>query len=44
MSVLILGENGTGKKHIAQHIHAQSKRADKPFVAVDCGSLSPTLA
>lgn len=44
MSVLILGENGTGKEHIAQHLHAQSKRADKPFVAVDCGSLSPTLA
>ena len=44
MSVLILGENGTGKEHIAQHIHAQSKRADKPFVAVDCGSLSPALA
>lgn len=44
MSVLILGENGTGKEHIAQHIHAQSKLADKPFVAVDCGSLSPTLA
>lgn len=44
MSVLILGENGTGKEHIAQHIHAQSKRADKPFVTVDCGSLSPTLA
>ncbi|MDO4181034.1 MAG: sigma-54 dependent transcriptional regulator [Bacteroidales bacterium] len=44
MSVLILGENGTGKEHIAQHIHTQSKRADKLFVAVDCGSLSPTLA
>lgn len=44
MSVLILGENGTGKEHIAQYIHAQSKRADKPFVAVDCGSLSPALA
>ena len=44
MSVLILGENGTGKEHIAQHIHTQSKRADKPFMAVDCGSLSPTLA
>ena len=44
MSVLILGENGTGKEHIAQHIHTQSKLTDKPFVPVDCGSLSPTLA
>lgn len=44
MSVLILGENGTGKEHIAQHIHAQSKQSDKPFVAVDCGALSPSLA
>lgn len=44
MSVLILGENGTGKEHIAQHIHAQSKLSDKPFVAVDCGALSPSLA
>ena len=44
MSVLILGENGTGKEHIAQYIHTKSKLADKPFVAVDCGSLSPTLA
>lgn len=44
MSVLILGENGTGKEHIAQHIHAQSKLSDKPFVAVDCDALSPALA
>lgn len=44
MSVLVLGENGTGKEHIAQYIHTQSKVADKPFVPVDCGSLSPTLA
>lgn len=44
MSVLILDENGTGKEHIAQHIHTQGKRADKPFVAVDYGSLSQTLA
>lgn len=44
MSVLITGENGTGKEHIARNIHAQSKCADKPFVAVDCGSLSDTLA
>ena len=41
---MILGENGTGKEHFAQYIHEKSKRADKPFVAVDCGSLSPALA
>lgn len=44
MSALVLGENGTGKEYIAQRIHAQSKLSDKPFVPVDCGSLSPTLA
>lgn len=44
MSVLILGENGTGKEHIAQRIHTKSKRTDKPFVSVDCGSISPSLA
>ncbi len=44
LGVLILGENGTGKEHIAQHIHARSKQADKPFVAVDCGALPPSLA
>ena len=44
MSVFILGENGTGKEHIAQQIHTKSKRAGKPFVSVDCGSISPSLA
>ena len=44
MSVLILGENGTGKEHIAQRIHTKSKRAGKPFVSVDCGSISTSLA
>lgn len=44
MTVLILGENGTGKEHIARKIHLQSKRAGKPFVPVDCGSLSAHLA
>lgn len=44
ISVLILGENGTGKEHIAAKIHRRSDRADKPFVAVDCGLLSPSLA
>ena len=44
MSVLISGENGTGKEHIAHHLHDKSKRSGKPFVAVDCGSLSKELA
>lgn len=44
MSVLILGESGTGKEHIAEKIHKASRRADKPFVSVDCGMLSKELA
>ena len=44
MSVMIFGENGTGKEHIAHHLHDKSKRAGKPFVAVDCGLLSKELA
>lgn len=44
ISVLILGGNGTGKEHIAEKIHRLSDRANKPFVAVDCGLLSASLA
>ena len=44
MSVMIFGENGTGKEHIAHHLHEKSKRAGKPFVAVDCGSITKELA
>lgn len=44
MSVMIIGESGTGKEHIARSIHNQSKRAEGPFVAVDCGVLSKELA
>lgn len=44
MSVLVLGENGTGKEHVARKIHARSKRSGKPFVAVDCGTLPKELA
>lgn len=44
MSVLILGESGTGKEYIARMIHENSTRNNKPFVAVDCGSLSVELA
>lgn len=44
MSVLVLGESGTGKEYIARMIHDQSGRRGKPFIAVDCGSLSMELA
>ena len=44
MSVLVLGESGTGKEYIAKMIHDQSGRKEKPFIAVDCGSLSMELA
>jgi two-component system response regulator HydG len=43
-SVIILGETGTGKESVAHLIHGQSKRKDKPLVAIDCGSLSRELA
>jgi two-component system response regulator HydG len=41
--VLILGESGTGKELIARSIHTSGPNAQKPFIAVDCGSLVPTL-
>jgi two-component system response regulator HydG len=44
MSVIIQGESGTGKEHVAKSIHRLSKRANGPFVAIDCGSLSKELA
>lgn len=43
-SIIIQGESGTGKEFIARKIHEKSKRHQKPFVAVDCGSLSKELA
>ncbi len=42
-SVLLLGESGTGKEVVAQQIHAQSERRDKPFVPVNCGAIPPDL-
>lgn len=41
--VLIMGESGTGKELVARAIHFRGSLAKRPFVAVDCGSLVPTL-
>jgi len=41
--VLITGESGTGKELVARAIHFRGSFATRPFVAVDCGSLVPTL-
>lgn len=42
-SILLLGENGTGKTLLASRVHRASRRAHRPFVRVDVGGLTPTL-
>jgi DNA-binding NtrC family response regulator len=41
--VLITGESGVGKEVLARAIHAMSPRSERPFVSVDCGTLTETL-
>jgi two-component system, NtrC family, response regulator HydG len=43
-SIILYGESGTGKEVIARTVHQNSARKDKPFIAMDCGTLSKELA
>lgn len=43
-SIILYGESGTGKEVIAKTIHEYSNRKDRPFIAMDCGTLSKELA
>jgi DNA-binding NtrC family response regulator len=42
-NVIVSGESGTGKELLARYIHAQSKRADNQYLAVNCGAFSESL-
>jgi len=43
LPILLLAETGTGKERIARALHQLSKRAEKPFVPINCGALSESL-
>ncbi|WP_368505734.1 sigma-54 interaction domain-containing protein [Alkalihalophilus sp. As8PL] len=43
VNVLILGESGVGKTHLAKLIHRESARKDKPFIEVNCGAIPESL-
>jgi DNA-binding NtrC family response regulator len=43
VTVLITGESGTGKEVVARTLHDLSRRRDRPFLAVNCGAISPNL-
>jgi DNA-binding NtrC family response regulator len=42
-TVLVMGQSGTGKELVARALHKHSPRAERPFVAVNCGALTETL-
>ena len=42
-SVLITGESGTGKEVMAKYVHARSRRADKPFISINCAAIPEQL-
>lgn len=44
ISVMITGANGTGKESVAQNIHRNSDRHDRPFIAINCGGIPKDLA
>lgn len=43
VNVLLLGESGCGKTTLAKHIHLNSKRDGKPFITINCSTISPNL-
>jgi len=43
-SIILTGKSGEGKEYVAKTIHLNSLRKDKPFIAMDCGSLTKELA
>ena len=42
-SILITGESGVGKEVMARHLHSRSRRADKPFISVNCAAIPDNL-
>ena len=44
ITVLVMGESGTGKDYMAKHIHERSRRRNGPYFAINCAAVSPELA